>query len=416
MRIVRAPNFFLLAFVMMRGLTAFGSGTDAATNRLVARVKGALAERGTDRRLEALSRLATGLGLDEIPEALKTADGINSFRERLVFKISTLKRWGELAPADAFAYVAQQPECLPKVEVIRTIAPIYGCTNSAAAAAAALKMPPGRARTEAISLIAEAWARKDAKQALQWANELQEEPLRKVALRSIYFVWVHTDPAGASGVVRDLPASDIKNALVINVAQNLAVTNPQAALKWAEALPVESQKDLAIVIATETWADNDPRAAFEFATNLTALELQKRAVRVVLEQWAMQNPQEAFKQATKLVNQDTRKAGIIRVVESCSAMDPAGVGLCIEQLRADDPARDDAIDAYVEWVHVWHPEMAARLAIKAADTALRERLVEKALQVWLKVDPTSARRWIANAELPEQAKQRLSALEPESDF
>jgi hypothetical protein len=229
-------------------------------------------------------------------------------------------------------------------------------------------------------------------------------------------VWVHTDPAAASTVVQSLRASPTKDALLINVAQNLAVTNPQAALKWAQALPAESEKHLAIVIATETWADYDPSAAFKFATNLTPLDLQKRAVTVVLERWATQQPAEAFKEAAKLVNQDIRKAGIIRVVETCSAMDPAGTGRWIAELPSDDPVRDDAIDTYVEWAHVWHPEMAARIALKAADAALRERMVEKALRVWLKVDPDSAKRWIADTELSEGAKQRLSSLEPEVEF
>ena len=78
--------------------------------------------------------------------------------------------------------------------------------------------------------------------------------------------------------------------------------------------------------------------------------------------------------------------------------------------------RDTAIETYVEAVHVWHPEAAARLAAKAQDPALRERAVEKALTLWLELDPDSARRWLADTEFPGETRRRWISLKPSAEF
>jgi len=134
----------LLMPLLLIGATAWGADTNGVPQSFTARLKNACAEKKIDDRLNALADLAKGLSLKEILEALKAADELKQLRERIVLSESTLKRWGELAPADAFARLMEMPEGMAKVESLRSVAPEFARKDVRAAAAAAAKMKPGR--------------------------------------------------------------------------------------------------------------------------------------------------------------------------------------------------------------------------------------------------------------------------------
>ncbi len=386
------------------------------TNKIRDALQSALGEKLSNQRLESLSAFATGLTLREIPEALKIVEEIKSIRDRFAFKFFVLKRWGELEPSQAFAYVAGEPESLTKVEAIRTIAVSFARSNPPAAAAAALKMPPGRARVEAVSLIAEEWARHSTKDALAWAYSFTNEVLRRTALKSIYFVLVRSDPVQVSRVVTALPHGPIRTALIVNVAENLVALDPDGAIKWAQSLPETEERRLALSIAVESWADFNPTAAFIFATNFQDEDLSRQLTSIVLERWALQDPLSAFEEARKLKDPELRRGSIVRIITVSSPMDPRTIAKLILHLDPSDPVWDDAIEAYVDEIHVWNPEAAMSLALKASDLTRRNQLVEKVFKVWLKFDIETARKWIGTAPLAEDSKRRLSSLTPELEF
>ena len=155
----------------------------------------ACAEKKIDDKLSALVELGKTLSLSEIPEAIKTADSLKELRDRVVLTESVLKRWGELAPAAAFAHISEMPEGMMKEESLRGVVPFYAKQDIHAVADAALKMKPGRARTETVQMLAEEWTRQDVKAVLKWVNDLPEGFPKDGALHNIYFIWVHLDPA-----------------------------------------------------------------------------------------------------------------------------------------------------------------------------------------------------------------------------
>ncbi len=401
----------LLTFlIVIAGLTAAAANTDAAKNTLDDRIQKARLENRIDQRLQAMALVANDLPVTEIQDALKAANNLSSLREQLVLKDSVLKRWGQLAPAEAFAHISKLPEGLLKIEAIRSVSAAYARTNGLAAAGAALKMKPGRARTEAISIVAEHWARSDSAAALKWANELPQGPLREMALRSINFVWVHSDPVAASATVQSLASGDTKNALLINVAQNWAVIDPSAAIKWAQTLPVEAERDLAVMIAIESWANSEPRAAVEFAWKLGSVELRQRAVLAALERWATEDPQQAFEKVANSAGL-LQQEGIARVLTACASVCPDEASQWVERLPIG-PIRDGAIGAYVEAADMWHPEAAARLAAKTANSVARVQRVEQCFRFWLACDSDAAKQWLKESDLPEEHKRNLLSQKP----
>jgi len=175
------PLVTLLTLLLWMNLAAFG----AVTNSLDARLKNACAEKKIDDRLNALANLAKTLSLSEIPETLAAAENLKQLRERIVLSESTFKRWGELAPADAFARLTEMPEGMSKVESLRSVVTEYARKDVRTAAAAAAKMKPGRSRDETVPMIAEAWAKTDARAAIKWVDGLPEGFPKEAALHDI---------------------------------------------------------------------------------------------------------------------------------------------------------------------------------------------------------------------------------------
>jgi hypothetical protein len=107
--------------------TAVASPVDAnsSSSNFPARLQQAVARHGIDDRLAALDELGRKLALTEIPTTLEAADELKQLRERVVLTQVVLKRWGELAPAEAFAHIAVLSEGVIKVESLRSVVPLY---------------------------------------------------------------------------------------------------------------------------------------------------------------------------------------------------------------------------------------------------------------------------------------------------
>lgn len=120
--LLRAQPIWLLLVAIYFNSTSIATSGECDTNTLSNRIVKAQVHKQISRRLEPVAEHAGQLNKDEIREALRAAEYLESARERLVFQDALLKRWGELAPDEAFAYVSQLPEALPKVEAVRNIA------------------------------------------------------------------------------------------------------------------------------------------------------------------------------------------------------------------------------------------------------------------------------------------------------
>ena len=409
MRSVCLPLISTLVFAAI----AFGADAHNVSKSLAARVEQARAARTVDDRLSALTHVGGALSLSEIPEAIKIADSLPELRERVVLGETVYKRWGELAPADAFKSIAKLPDGVLKLEAIRSVGPAYASKDIHAAVDDVMKMTPGRARNEAVPLLAETWAKTDTQGALKWANSLPDGFAREGALHDIYFTWVHLDPAGISSTVTKLAPGDTRNALIINVAGDWAAQDPAKAVAWAEALPQDADRTLALSTIAESWADVDPAAAAAFALKLAPAELKLQAMSAVLERWATQDPHQAFLWISHCSDETLQGPGLARVLSVGTPVSPELSGQWVDQLAAG-PVRESAIGSYVDSVCLWNPEAGAHLALKTVDPVARENRVERCVRQWLAWDPKGAKKWLNQTSFPEEVKARwLADLPPD---
>jgi hypothetical protein len=405
-----ALAIFALVFALVAGAGESGANSVAgSSNAPVARVSGAvqraLRETQVDKRLELLSDLGTSLSLAEIPEALTAAESLKELRERIVLKQTTLNRWAELAPAEAFAQIAKLPESQWKANTLREAAAKFARKDPERAAAAAARMNAGASRNDALALIANVWAHTNVNAALAWAEKLPDGSAKESALDAVRYVWVHSDPVAAASHVQKLPRGQTKNNLVANVAHEWAARDPAAAIEWARRLPEAMDSETALVSAAESWANQDPKAAAAFALKLTPEELRAQAGAMVASRWARQDPRQAADWAWESNHAEIRQRGLKEVLELWSGVDPAECSKWLEHLPPGPP-RDQAIRDFAALVTLWAPDLAARDALLIGNEVTREDVLNESLPRWLEVDPAAATNWLNDAALPGPLKER----------
>lgn len=367
------------------------------------------AEKKVRDRLAKLSETGLHLTLEEVPVSLEAAGGFKELREQVVLREATLKRWSELAPEEAFSYIAGLPESRLKYQALGFATAKLTAQKPQEAAAAVLKLPPGAARGGAMEALSETWARSDAPGALRWAGQLPDGDSKQAALQSIWFIWVHADPAAAAAEIHKVPAGDIRNALITNIAGEWAALDPTAAIKWAGGLASGTELQLAQSNIAGSWGDWDPTAAGVFALALQDEETRRLAVGAVAERWATQDPQagaEWLAQAPGAVQQE----GLGRLMQIWAQDSPQAAGQWVDGL-SQGALRQTALETYSDAATRWTPDLAIKRAVDLENESMRQQKVEVCLQRWMELDSPAARQWVKDSTLPVEIKARFPSAD-----
>ena len=106
---------------------------------------------------------------------------------------------------------------------------------------------------------------------------------------------------------------------------------------------------------------------------------------------------------------------LLTLLTACASVCPDISSRWVEALPIG-PIRDSAIGAYVEAANAWHPEAAARLAVKTADPLARQERVRQCFRLWLACDSESATQWLKQTDFPEEDKRTLMSQKPSLEF
>ena len=378
-----------------------------SVENLSSRLDQVLAEKPTEKELQALAELGANLSAPAIPKALVLGSQFKCLRERVVFQQSIFKHWSELEPEAALAYIIKLPEGHIKAEAIRTAAMKLAQKNPETAAASLSQAPAGRSFNEAVVTVAGCWARTNAVKALAWIDGLPDNFNQEQARNAIRFIWVHSDPVAAAPHVEKMPPGGVKNALLENIGREWAAQDLQAALQWATHLTESFDRDIALSSVVEFWSDTEPAAAGDYALALAG-ELRQRAAKAVAGRWATQDPKAALVWAMKTASPEIERSAAEQAMRLWAAMSPADAEQWVETL-ADSPERDMILQSFVAAVNSWAPDCGANAALRIANEAAREQQLQVCLHQWREINPRAAKQWLQQAKLPDDLKARLRA-------
>ena len=98
-------------------------------------------------------------------------------------------------------------------------------SDPASASTLAMELEPGRARSEVIGQIAEAWAERSPQEAIDWAMSLQAGDRRR-GVSEVLAGWAEAAPAEAAAYVDEIPADQRGDYFIENVANSWARQAP----------------------------------------------------------------------------------------------------------------------------------------------------------------------------------------------
>lgn len=105
-------------------------------------------------------------------------------------------------------------------------------------------MPPGTQRDRVVSTIAQTWADKDYKPAMEWVLSLPpDDPGRREALGNISHQWPEKDLAGAAAFALANEGKGEAHDIMWNIASQFVEKDVKAGVAWAAALPENASNE-----------------------------------------------------------------------------------------------------------------------------------------------------------------------------
>jgi hypothetical protein len=117
------------------------------------------------------------------------------------------------------------------------LANVLAAKNPASAAEWATAQPAGKARDEAMRVVAENWSMSDARGAAQWATSLPAGVERDRALSTYAKAVVVADPSAAAEWVGQIADSRLREQATVTVFKRWNIQAPVAARAWLHTQP-----------------------------------------------------------------------------------------------------------------------------------------------------------------------------------
>ena len=356
--------------------------------------------------------------------------------------------WAEKDIGEAVKW-ASTLNAAEKSAALETIFEAGASKSASVAAAAALSLPAGKSRNDALGATANHMAMQNPDGAIAWADSLTGSD-KEAAIRGVLSRLSSQDPKTAGQLLDKLPAGKSKRDLTQEIAGQMALNDTTEALAW---LQQRGETTLAASVAPVLWVmgEQDPSAALttfqaslanpslaDQAAHLAESLVQKSGgeeamakamaltdnaarqsmVEKIAQQWALVDPAAAWQKAQQspellgamipalasaaptLVEQNL--AALPQSVQSQVApffagamaqVDPAGAARLLGNHPSNDPSWADAVNA-VSSAWADHDPSAAAAASLGMNGALGESIRSKAVASWLGEDVTGACAWI----------------------
>jgi len=223
-------------------------------------------------------------------------------------------------------------------------------------------LSPAELRGDPGRLLMRQWGKVSPRNAVTWAGNLSDPPLRDEMIAAASLGWAESDLDEALDWVLTLPQGEARNKLLIKLGHELVRTNPEDVINLAEALPQTLERDHMMT-----------RAAAE---------------------WAVTNGSAALTWARQVAEPDLREQTLASVAVALSEQDPEAAANVVTNELTPGRLQDDAVVSIVQrWVQN-KPEGAAAWVSNFSDGPLVNASVEHLVKIWSLTDAPQVQKWI----------------------
>jgi len=276
-----------------------------------------------------------------------------------------------------------------------------------------LRKQSGGKRYTATDTAFRVWAREDPQSALKEAKDLEDERERKSAVYYALIGWDESLDTGLGKYVFDLaPSVERQDAMNVLARRRLAQMGEEGALKWGEELPEAKQfRSLMLARLSSVIAESNPeftaRRLEDRITGTSRTGLPRR----IATRWVRRDPFAAMAWLESLPAGPDRDDGVMEATRDWLRADPDESSGWIEQ-RLLAPIvihprwLEPGLYLYSRSLIEEKPRRSVEIADMISDEELRLTLYTHIMRTWLRSDPEAAEVWIRSADLPPRVLER----------
>ncbi len=268
-----------------------------------------------------------------------------------------------------------------------------------------LAMPDEPGRNDLLGFAVASWARRDADAALAWLGPLPENELKQRLTSTVGFEVSQHRPDRAVALAERLPEGRNRWLLMSSIAQTWVATDPKAALAWAGRLP-EGEARSAAFAGLDTGLGM-PSARRSISAP-GARGVRSRGFGGSVGEAALTAGASADFEAWRSTQPGGRslEEEIVEYVQQRGATDSGAIGQWLTSL-APGPARDRAMEIYLDGQLIGSPQRAASWLRSMPRSDRSDAMIERTARAWLQTSPDAAQAWLLETPLPPDRKERL---------
>ena len=226
------------------------------------------------------------------------------------------------------------------------------------------------------------------------ANNSNDKPEDNPLLLGVVKGLAESNIDAANKIFRDLPPGSAKWQASTFLAQKYSDIGIREAIEWADKFPKDDPRMRSTILgqlgaklarqdieATAKWVESlkDDKASFTVMNNL-------------LTQWVTKDASSAARWVSKIPEDEKKFEGMKQLTSRWSLSDPISTAEWLNTFPPS-PKMDPVVNEFVNRICTRDPEGAAGWALSITDQTTKRKAVSKAIGAWTRIDPEKAEAW-----------------------
>ena len=226
------------------------------------------------------------------------------------------------------------------------------------------------------------------------ANNSSDKPEDNPLLLGVVKGLAENNIDAANKIFRDLPPGSAKWQASTFLAQKYSDIGMREAIEWADQFPKDDPRMRSTILgqlgaklarqdieATAKWVESlqDDKASFTVMNNL-------------LTQWVTKDASSAAQWVSKIPEEEKKFEGMKQLTSRWSLSDPISTAEWLNTFPPS-PKMDPVVNEFVNRICTRDPEGAAGWALSITDPTIKQKAVNKAIGAWTRIDPEKAKAW-----------------------
>lgn len=246
-----------------------------------------------------------------------------------------LAGWATQDPEAALAWaessnVSQSPENNPYI-----VGVIKGVAEKDLQEADRLlwNLPPGNAKWQSSTFLAQEYSKKSAQEAIAWANQFPDDDprLRETILGQVASRIARKDIEGTAQWVDSMPSDAASQRVMDNLLTQWVSQSPEDASNWVSEINEQEKQSYAMKQLTSRWSLVDPVSTAKWLNSFPPSSTLDPVVGEFVNRISGRDPEGAAGWALSITEPDARKRAIKKVLQSWEKMDPEGSRAWLQQ-------------------------------------------------------------------------------------